>query len=847
MNSFQWAYDHEKFNQCINKMIELRINNQPNIFEIPIQERHVCSFLASHLATSDKVEHRKKALLYASLASVLDKGNPETETLCYSIFERVGALPASYHLKSVANDKCEFINHDVGCLFFEFSAAYKDAHYNIADGLVLTRFQADALASLRKNQRAVITAPTSAGKSFIVHEYVKELLKNEIEYYALFIVPTKALISQTASIYRCHKASTGADYSVYTAVNENEEFEKRNAVFVLTQERCIRLFNTEYANKLKFVFVDEIQSLEASGRGDLLEYVMGEIEHLSPSAKIFAAGPYISNADDLTQRIFQSNGKYTATTESPVSQVIVSVKPKKNENSVELKIFHDNKNAFLSTVYTKKKLYSRWKTQTNAIIDAVSMFSGDSPSIVYASGPGTARNWARKFVRDLEQSDHQSDDVQDLIDYLKESLHPNCSLIKCLLSGVAYHHGGLPDFIRDEIEFLFATRQLSTLFCTSTLLEGVNLPIEKMFIVDPRKADNPLSNFDFKNLIGRAGRLKEYLCGLVYCVQQADEDKDWPEEYQSSTVESVIPNTDKKFKDTPSLLLSVLSGDEVDCDDSVRKELEVISSLLRTKYFTDPQSVPSYLLRKDVPNNNVSNIISVLDATTKGLSLPKAIVIKNPSIDPILQNALFLSVRNDPNSWLIRSSRGFATDFERTFLKLDGIFNIIHEISPRGNLDFYRNDLLRYGKRWLFGSSFHRMVEMALPASLRGKDDIDPERVDLAITKVTDIIFKGIRYKTSRYYSLLSDVIGHSVPESDQPTFAMTMALSTMLEFGCSDPKALTLCSACIPRSAALYISNKIPDNVDPVRWLIEHQGSTELRRIPNMYRKLLVRLGLWK
>ena len=79
--------------------------------------------------------------------------------------------------------------------------------------------------------------------------------------------------------------------------------------------------------------------------------------------------------------------------------------------------------------------------------------------------------------------------------------------------------GYLPTTIRLRIEEQFRKPGgLRTLFCTSTLLEGVNLPADNLFVTHYNKGGKPMEAIDFKNLIGRVGRIQYNLYGNVYLV-----------------------------------------------------------------------------------------------------------------------------------------------------------------------------------------------------------------------------------------------------------------------------------------------------------------------------------------
>lgn len=56
------------------------------------------------------------------------------------------------------------------------------------------------------------------------------------------------------------------------------------------------------------------------------------------------------------------------------------------------------------------------------------------------------------------------------------------------------------------------------MFCTSTLLEGVNLPADNLFITDNKIFRRKMNPVDFRNLIGRVGRISYNLYGNVFFV-----------------------------------------------------------------------------------------------------------------------------------------------------------------------------------------------------------------------------------------------------------------------------------------------------------------------------------------
>ena len=89
---------------------------------------------------------------------------------------------------------------------------------------------------------------------------------------------------------------------------------------------------------------------------------------------------------------------------------------------------------------------------------------------------------------------------------------------------MAYHVAYIPSRIKEKIELLFKKNIIKTVFCTSTLLEGVNFPAENLFLMlDARsywlKDDNRV---DFKNLIGRVGRIEFNMFGNIFLVSNTE-------------------------------------------------------------------------------------------------------------------------------------------------------------------------------------------------------------------------------------------------------------------------------------------------------------------------------------
>lgn len=121
------------------------------------------------------------------------------------------------------------------------------------------------------------------------------------------------------------------------------------------------------------------------------------------------------------------------------------------------------------------------------------------------------------------------DIVADAADYLRRECGPDWIGTMLLEAGAILHHGDIPQEMREVLEDLLRNQKVPLAICTSTLAEGVNLPIRTLVLYSVRRVGNDgrpqdLLTRDVKNLVGRAGRAGVSTKGLVICANASQ----WP-------------------------------------------------------------------------------------------------------------------------------------------------------------------------------------------------------------------------------------------------------------------------------------------------------------------------------
>ena len=76
----------------------------------------------------------------------------------------------------------------------------------------------------------------------------------------------------------------------------------------------------------------------------------------------------------------------------------------------------------------------------------------------------------------------------------------------------------LPKHLLSSILELFNNDSIKCIFCTSTIIEGVNTNAQNVIYFDGYKGkqNNKIDYFDYSNIRGRAGRLMKHYIGHIY-------------------------------------------------------------------------------------------------------------------------------------------------------------------------------------------------------------------------------------------------------------------------------------------------------------------------------------------
>ena len=378
--------------------------------------------------------------------------------------------------------------------------------------------QKEIFDSFDKYQFVSYSAPTSLGKSFVMRAFLKYKVAGNYKNNFAIVVPTKALINEMKNNVVEKDLKELLETKHYRVVSSiNEEFvdkdNESNFIFIVTPERLHYLLNDSNIS-IDYCFIDESYKISEPDSRSLYYYqTISQLLKRNSKVKIYFSSPNIPNPEIYLNTILQDGTKFKKTsTYSPVSQIkyLVSLK----EINQPVRIFND---------LTQELEDTNVKNNSTNINDIISTLKTTGGNIVYCSGKDKTIELAiqyanflpaLKLITDEEKTEQKRRD--EIAEEIKKDIHEEYYLAELIKKGVAYHVGYLPNSLRDTIEKAFKNGIIKTIFCTSTLMEGVNLPADNLFVTSTRNGNDPLTPTAFKNLLGRIGRINYSLYGNVY-------------------------------------------------------------------------------------------------------------------------------------------------------------------------------------------------------------------------------------------------------------------------------------------------------------------------------------------
>ena len=386
--------------------------------------------------------------------------------------------------------------------------------------------QAEAVPSILNGDNTLVAIPTASGKSLLAYMgMVKRISEGHARSKAIYIVPLKALAMEK---YEDLTAVAGAmgwtvGLGIGDATPEAKNIDDCN-ILVCTSEKLDSLLRhrSELVSDVCCVVADEFHLMNDGTRGPTLEINLTRLRHIKPDAQIIALSATVGNSPDLAAwlnaNLIQSDWRPVALEYATFHDF--HVEPRKVQSPGD-----EAQQGALSPPRDLEGLKSHpvWSVVDDGLTQGaqVLMFVGTR-----RSAQSEAKNLAKRVRKRLEKEDPERLlALKTLSETLTGRSQSNLAeqLASCLASGVGFHHAGLTNAQRKDVEAAFKKGLLVALTATPTLAAGVNLPARRVLVRDLKRWDDgmsrPLPVMEVRQMLGRAGRPKYDTKGeaWVYC------------------------------------------------------------------------------------------------------------------------------------------------------------------------------------------------------------------------------------------------------------------------------------------------------------------------------------------
>jgi helicase len=399
-------------------------------------------------------------------------------------------------------------NTDPSSIYSFLMSGFGEKHKSVY-GAYLTPVQASIRRAVDSSQFVSISAPTSAGKSYSIRDFIEEQ-----EGDAVVVVPSRALIAEYVNTMS-RKFEGNKNVMVSPFIDRVFTSRHLRRIFIITPERSKDLYSLAESLNVEVFFFDEAQVSEELERGVVFDVMVRRVRKNFPNAKIIFAHPFVDNP--VAQ--FKKHGIDTERSfAKSYSQGAVG----------KISLFrHKNKTDYFFSPYVEKGHLIKKCVEFPGSFKKFA-FNGEHTVLVYVSKTsiynGKFINGFRKYVEAFDViSSPPALQIIETIEGLLGSDEDNqiSDMVGLLKKGVVIHHGSVPLEVRFLVEDFIRGGFSKLCFATSTLAQGINMPFDIVWLENSRVMgeDDSERSLSFKNLIGRSGRLSNdnvFDFGYVY-------------------------------------------------------------------------------------------------------------------------------------------------------------------------------------------------------------------------------------------------------------------------------------------------------------------------------------------
>lgn len=409
--------------------------------------------------------------------------------------------------------------------------------------------QADVL----QGKSAIVQMPTSAGKTKATELVLRSAFLGERTSLAIIVAPFRALCHEIKNslVAAFHNEPTRVD-ELSDALQTDFEIAEllgHQQILVVTPEKLLYVLRhaPELASYVGLLVFDEGHQFDSGTRGITYELLLTSLNSMLPEGvqKVLISA-VISNAKAVGEWLIGDPNVVEGINLNPTYRSVGFASWLDQLGRIE---YVDSRNAeqaefFVPRVIERLNLVRKPRESSDRFFPEQALNTNGKPNpdygktvalylglklfengsiAIFCGKPETASSICKKAVEYYERGLSLSlpsnlSDQRELerLKYLHiANLGADDTTTKSASLGIFSHHGNTPHGIRLAVEHAMRENHARFVICTSTLAQGVNLPIRYLIVTGFYQGEERIKVRDFHNLIGRAGRSGMHTEGSV--------------------------------------------------------------------------------------------------------------------------------------------------------------------------------------------------------------------------------------------------------------------------------------------------------------------------------------------
>ncbi|BAU55669.1 DEAD/DEAH box helicase [Mucilaginibacter gotjawali] len=411
--------------------------------------------------------------------------------------------------------------------------------------------QISALPKILSPEGAVVSLPTSSGKTQIAAIAALEILSQDAAAKVLYLAPYRSLAYEVEvsfkSLFEPLNFSVSQLYGTGQFSKIDQLVLDEASILIATPEKAkvILRGNAHIFDAVKLVIIDEGHLLGKQRRNVINEFFIEEIRLLLSrnSGKLVLLSAVLPNAGTIAKWLC-GDEKACAEGKERLARQRLGLMIYRN-HSVSLEWLGEEKsfNPGFIRPFTSKRKGGLTLPNDKALavaLTALKLSDNKQSLLLFTARAVSVYTYAKALLKGLKLiDDEELFDWQDCPEWLELQLvckeyesAENNQILEFAKHGILCHKGDLNKELRLVLEKLMRNAKPRIIVATTTLGQGVNLGVSTAIMADieyydaVRKKQTKLTNSEVWNVIGRAGRAFQDVEGkILFAVGSVDDRK----------------------------------------------------------------------------------------------------------------------------------------------------------------------------------------------------------------------------------------------------------------------------------------------------------------------------------